>query len=230
MMRSACQIGCRRLQQINASYRWQLAKPKAHLKVDLSYLISKPILYPAISATLHAQHAMFIFISLASKMAALDADLRKIKALYIQLSRSKTGFSSSTAHTYAQRCQVAPLVCINCHAYRRAWFASLWYISPKVRFRNETVNQGCFHTTDPSAWMNEWWRMKETSIMEYLSHDGLKKWRGPIESFCNRALTICFGWGSSDFGCGAEMMQCGVKEYLALKLLFNIINDYKDSI
>jgi hypothetical protein len=51
-----------------------------------------------------------------------------------------------------------------------------------------------------------------------------------LESFCNWALTICFSWGSSDFGCGAEMMQCGVKEYLALKLLFNITNGYKDSI
>ncbi|KIM84193.1 hypothetical protein PILCRDRAFT_818523 [Piloderma croceum F 1598] len=43
----------------------------------------------AISATLHAQHATFI--SLASKTAALDADLKKIKALYTQLWRSKTG-------------------------------------------------------------------------------------------------------------------------------------------
>jgi len=43
----------------------------------------------AISATLHAQHATFI--SLASKTAALDAELKKIKALYTQLWRSKTG-------------------------------------------------------------------------------------------------------------------------------------------
>ncbi|KII85094.1 hypothetical protein PLICRDRAFT_94672 [Plicaturopsis crispa FD-325 SS-3] len=43
----------------------------------------------AISATLQAQHATFI--SLASKTAALDADLQKIKALYTQLWRQKTG-------------------------------------------------------------------------------------------------------------------------------------------
>lgn len=43
----------------------------------------------AISATLQAQHATFI--SLASKTAALDAELKKIKALYTQLWRSKTG-------------------------------------------------------------------------------------------------------------------------------------------
>lgn len=43
----------------------------------------------AISATLQAQHA--IFISLANKTAALDAELEKIKALYTQLWRAKTG-------------------------------------------------------------------------------------------------------------------------------------------
>lgn len=44
---------------------------------------------PAISATLHAQHTTFI--TLASKTAALDAELQKIKVLYTQLWRSKTG-------------------------------------------------------------------------------------------------------------------------------------------
>lgn len=42
-----------------------------------------------ISATLQAQHATFL--SLAGKTAALDADLQKIKTLYTQLWRSKTG-------------------------------------------------------------------------------------------------------------------------------------------
>ncbi|KZP31766.1 hypothetical protein FIBSPDRAFT_724031, partial [Athelia psychrophila] len=43
----------------------------------------------AISTTLQAQHATFIL--LASKTATLDADLKKIKALYTQLWRTKTG-------------------------------------------------------------------------------------------------------------------------------------------
>lgn len=47
------------------------------------------IMISAISATLHAQHATFI--SLASKTAALDAELQKIKTIYTQLWRSKTG-------------------------------------------------------------------------------------------------------------------------------------------
>jgi nucleoporin p58/p45 len=55
----------------------------------ISHLTGRPTLHLAISATLHAQHATFI--SLASKTAALDADLKKIKALYTQLWRSKTG-------------------------------------------------------------------------------------------------------------------------------------------
>ncbi|KAH7930165.1 hypothetical protein BV22DRAFT_1079449 [Leucogyrophana mollusca] len=43
----------------------------------------------AISATLQTQHA--IFVSLASKTAALDAEVQKVKALYAQLWRAKTG-------------------------------------------------------------------------------------------------------------------------------------------
>ncbi|KAI0696902.1 hypothetical protein BC835DRAFT_1340107 [Cytidiella melzeri] len=43
----------------------------------------------AISSTLQAQHA--IFVSLASKTAVLDAELQKIKTLYTQLWRAKTG-------------------------------------------------------------------------------------------------------------------------------------------
>lgn len=43
----------------------------------------------AISATLQAQHSTFL--ALASKTAALDADLQKIKALYTQLWRARTG-------------------------------------------------------------------------------------------------------------------------------------------
>ncbi|KAI0303669.1 hypothetical protein B0F90DRAFT_1707951 [Multifurca ochricompacta] len=42
-----------------------------------------------ISATLEAQNASFI--ALANKTAALDADLQKLKALYTQLWRAKTG-------------------------------------------------------------------------------------------------------------------------------------------
>ncbi|CCL99285.1 uncharacterized protein FIBRA_01301 [Fibroporia radiculosa] len=43
----------------------------------------------AITSTLEAQHATFI--ALASKTAALDAELQKIKTLYTQLWRAKTG-------------------------------------------------------------------------------------------------------------------------------------------
>jgi len=42
-----------------------------------------------ISATLQAQHTTFI--ALASKTATLDAELQKIKTLYTQLWRAKTG-------------------------------------------------------------------------------------------------------------------------------------------
>ncbi|KAF8838064.1 hypothetical protein BDN67DRAFT_1070997 [Paxillus ammoniavirescens] len=42
-----------------------------------------------ISSTLQTQHA--IFISLAAKTAAVDAELQKVKALYTQLWRAKTG-------------------------------------------------------------------------------------------------------------------------------------------
>ena len=42
-----------------------------------------------ISATLQVQHGTFL--SLASKTAAVDAELQKIKAVYTQLWRSKTG-------------------------------------------------------------------------------------------------------------------------------------------
>ncbi|KAF9562002.1 hypothetical protein CPC08DRAFT_735374 [Agrocybe pediades] len=60
----------------------------------------------SISATLQAQHQ--IFLALANKTAAVDAELQKIKALYTQLWRSKTGsvrdpfndiVKSSTAET-----------------------------------------------------------------------------------------------------------------------------------
>ncbi|KAI0733560.1 hypothetical protein C8Q72DRAFT_811782 [Fomitopsis betulina] len=43
----------------------------------------------AISSTLEAQHATFV--ALASKTAALNAELQKLKALYTQLWRAKTG-------------------------------------------------------------------------------------------------------------------------------------------
>jgi nucleoporin p58/p45 len=42
-----------------------------------------------ISATLQAQHATFL--ALASRTAAVDAELQKIKAHYTQLWRTKTG-------------------------------------------------------------------------------------------------------------------------------------------
>ena len=48
------------------------------------------VLHPsAIASTLQAQHATFV--ALASKTAALDAELQKVKALYTQLWRAKTG-------------------------------------------------------------------------------------------------------------------------------------------
>jgi nucleoporin p58/p45 len=50
----------------------------------------------AISATLQAQHATFI--ALASKTATLDAELQKIKALYTQLWRQKTGSMRDPFH------------------------------------------------------------------------------------------------------------------------------------
>jgi nucleoporin p58/p45 len=43
----------------------------------------------AIGATLQSQHATFV--ALASKTAAVDAELQKVKALYTQLWRAKTG-------------------------------------------------------------------------------------------------------------------------------------------
>lgn len=43
----------------------------------------------AITSTLEAQHATFI--ALASKTAALDAELQKIKAVYTQMWRARTG-------------------------------------------------------------------------------------------------------------------------------------------
>ena len=43
----------------------------------------------AITATLQAQHTSFM--ALASKTAALDAELQKLKSIYIQLWRAKTG-------------------------------------------------------------------------------------------------------------------------------------------
>ena len=59
----------------------------------LSILISpERLIYlglTAITSTLEAQHATFI--ALASRTAAVDAELQKIKALYIQLWRAKTG-------------------------------------------------------------------------------------------------------------------------------------------
>ena len=42
-----------------------------------------------ISSTLQTQHG--IFVSLAGKTAAVDAELQKVKALYTQLWRAKTG-------------------------------------------------------------------------------------------------------------------------------------------
>ncbi len=45
--------------------------------------------YAAIVSTLEAQHATFM--ALATKAAALDAELQKIKKLYIQLWREKVG-------------------------------------------------------------------------------------------------------------------------------------------
>lgn len=43
----------------------------------------------AITATLEAQNTSFV--ALANKIAALDTDLQRLKALYTQLWRAKTG-------------------------------------------------------------------------------------------------------------------------------------------
>lgn len=52
---------------------------------------SWPLLFffAAISSTLQAQYATFV--ALANKTAVIDAELQKIKALYTQLWRARTG-------------------------------------------------------------------------------------------------------------------------------------------
>ncbi|KAF9234222.1 hypothetical protein BU15DRAFT_79244 [Melanogaster broomeanus] len=45
--------------------------------------------FPTVSSTLQTQHA--IFVSLAAKTAAVDAEVQKVKALYTQLWRANTG-------------------------------------------------------------------------------------------------------------------------------------------
>ena len=52
-------------------------------------IVSLFILVAAIVSTLEAQHATFM--ALASRTAAVDAELQKIRALYTQLWRAKTG-------------------------------------------------------------------------------------------------------------------------------------------
>jgi nucleoporin p58/p45 len=47
------------------------------------------LIISGISATLQAQHATFL--ALASRTAAVDAELQKIKTYYTQLWRTKTG-------------------------------------------------------------------------------------------------------------------------------------------
>jgi hypothetical protein len=64
-----------------------------HRKVGLDTLTSinlpLTLVETGIVATLQAQHATFL--ALASKTAAIDAELQKVKALYTQLWRAKTG-------------------------------------------------------------------------------------------------------------------------------------------
>ena len=64
-----------------------------HRKVGLDTLtsisLSLTLVETGIVATLQAQHATFL--ALASKTAAVDAELQKVKVLYAQLWRAKTG-------------------------------------------------------------------------------------------------------------------------------------------
>lgn len=63
--------------------------PRLSYISSLADLPLPPPLYSVISSTLQTQHA--IFLSLAAKTATVDAELQKIKALYTQLWRAKTG-------------------------------------------------------------------------------------------------------------------------------------------
>ena len=61
-----------------------------HIERKLSSAASQPQHTPqAIVTTLEAQHATFM--ALAAKAAALDAELQKLRTLYTQLWRAKTG-------------------------------------------------------------------------------------------------------------------------------------------
>ncbi|KAI9509807.1 hypothetical protein F5148DRAFT_1184591 [Russula earlei] len=73
---------CRRLQ----SYKEIMEQVERRLTSAAQQTQHTP---QAISATLEAQNASFV--ALANKTAALDADLQRLKALYTQLWRAKTG-------------------------------------------------------------------------------------------------------------------------------------------
>ncbi|KZT01405.1 uncharacterized protein LAESUDRAFT_731265 [Laetiporus sulphureus 93-53] len=75
-------------EQMRERLRWYKTTIE-HIERKLSSAAAQSQYTPqAISSTLEAQHATFI--ALASKTAALDAELQKIKALYTQLWRAKT--------------------------------------------------------------------------------------------------------------------------------------------
>ncbi|OBZ62665.1 Nucleoporin nup45 [Grifola frondosa] len=76
-------------EQMAQRLRWYKATIE-QIERKLSSAASQPQYTPqAISSTLEAQHATFI--ALASKTAALDAELQKLRTLYTQLWRAKTG-------------------------------------------------------------------------------------------------------------------------------------------
>ncbi|KAI0648995.1 hypothetical protein C8Q79DRAFT_1007575 [Trametes meyenii] len=78
-------------EQMKERLRWYKATIEAsHIERKLSSAASQPQHTPqAIVSTLEAQHATFM--ALAAKAAALDAELQKLRTLYTQLWRQKTG-------------------------------------------------------------------------------------------------------------------------------------------
>jgi hypothetical protein len=77
--------------KLSGNYPHQHPNLKIHPKVRLVLrsLSSLPYILLAISSTLQTQHA--IFVSLAARTAAVDAEVQKVKTLYTQLWRAKTG-------------------------------------------------------------------------------------------------------------------------------------------
>lgn len=73
---------------------WRIKRTQLRKVVKLSWLFPSMVFSPhsrniGITTTVQAQHATFL--ALASKTAALDTELQKIKALYTHLWRTRTG-------------------------------------------------------------------------------------------------------------------------------------------